>query len=79
MICFKESDAVTISKGVIKKTLRLLTEIHEEDVICLNSETSVCIYSRGFSTVKTVRQGKLYVYVGKRTSEKTICAVRARM
>ena len=79
MICFKESDAVTISKGVIKKTLRLLTEIHEEDVICLNSETSVCIYSRGFSTVKTVRQGKMYVYVVKFLSDKNVCAVRACM
>ena len=60
----------------MKKTLRLLTESHEEDVICLNSETSVCIYSRGSSTMKTVRQGKLYVNVGNRASEKTVRAVR---
>ena len=66
-------------QGVMKKTPGILTESHKEDVIFMNSETSVFIYSRGSSTVKTVRQGKLYVYVGKRTSEKTICAVRARM
>ena len=66
-------------QGFMKKTLWLLIDIHKEDVICLNSETSVFVYSRGSSTVKTVGQGKLYVYVGKRTSEKTICAVRARM
>ena len=57
--------------------MRVLTERHKEDVICLNIETSVFIYSQGSSTVKTVRQGKLYVYVGNHTSEKTVCAVCA--
>ena len=74
--------ACDYQQGVMKKTLRLLTESHKEDLICLNSETSVFIYSRGSSTMKTVRQVKLYVYVGNHTSDKTVCAVcivRARM
>ena len=62
----------------MKKTLWLFTEIHKEDVICLNIETSVFIYSQGSSTVKTVHQRKLYVYVENRTSDKTVRAVRAR-
>ena len=59
------------------KILRLLTESCEGDVICLNSEMSVFVYSQGSSAVKTVRQLRLYVYVGNRTSEKNVCAVRA--
>ena len=59
----------------MKKTSRLLTESHEEDVICLNSETIAFIYSRGSSTVKTIRQEKMYVYIGNHTSEKTVRAV----
>ena len=64
-------------QGFMDKTLRLLTESHKEDVICLNSETSVFIYSWVSSTVKNIRQGKLYVYIGNHTSEKTVCAVCA--
>ena len=61
----------------MKKTLQILIESHKEDVIFLNIETSVFIYSRGYSTVKTVIQVKLYVYVGKRTSDKTVFVVYA--
>ena len=61
----------------MKKTSRLLTESQEEDLTFLNNETSIFIYSRNSSTVKTVCQGKLYLYLGNRTSEKTVRAVRA--
>ena len=55
-------------QGFMKKTLRLLTEIHKEDVICINNETNVFIYSQGSSTGKYKIQGKLYVYVGNHTT-----------
>ena len=63
----------------MKKTSWMLTESHEEDTICLNSEARVFIYSQVSSTVKTVHQRKLYVYVENSTSEKNVRAVRARI
>ena len=63
----------------MKNTLRLLKESHNEDIICLNSETSIFIYSQGSSTVKTERQGKLYLYVVNCTSDEIVRDVRARM
>ena len=59
------------------KTLLLLTRSNEGDVIWVNSETSFFIYYQSSSTVKTLGQGKLYMYVGNHTPEKTNHAVRA--
>ena len=61
----------------MKNTLQILIESHKEDVIFLNIETSVFIYSRGYSTVKTVLQVNIYVYVGKRKSDKTVFVVHS--
>ena len=63
----------------MKKTLRILTESHKEDIFCLNSETSVFIYYQGSSTVKNERQGKLYLYVVNCTSDEIVRDVRAHM